>query len=170
MAKNSNLQQEIDLLEQSKYNVGEERSKGFIRAAIPALVTFGAIGAVAGAAVALFTGAGFGAIAGVSLLTGLSASAASGGIASLSAGRKAEDKNKNIEKMELRIKQEALEHNIDVSLPEQQNHQTTVSPKHTEGHQRPKFLEDIIEKGQKTFDPREIAGRTVNDAREAFKR
>ncbi len=170
MAKNDDIQRKIDLLEQSKYDLGQERRKGFMEAAMPALVTFGAIGAVAGIAVALFTSAGIGAIAGVGLISGLTAGAATGGVAAMRSGRDAKDKNNAIEEMELRLKQEALSQGVDVTLPEQQPQKAPQIDLSPDAQNRPKFLNDIIERGQKTFDPREIAGRAVNDARETFRR
>jgi hypothetical protein len=167
MAENDDIQHKISLIENSKYDLVEERGKGFLKAAGRSFVTFGAMGALAGLGIALFSAAGAGAIVTAALTTGAIAATITGGLSAMHSGREAKEKNQAIEDAAERLRQEAKQRGITIAVPEPQPTATTPTPATQE---RPKFLNDIIENGKKVFDPKDIVGTAINDARETFRR
>lgn len=180
MADKNKIQRQIENLEKSKYDTRWEAFKGFVKAALPAVITFTAIGvAVAAMGVGLgmifnsalieSIGAGKAILMGAGAIGG-GAALLAGGASAMRSGSETRERNNTITEMEEELTAKAKEMGVTVSIPskEQEAANNTVAfhqEQNTQG--RPQFLENILEKERDRFDPKKIISRAAEDARES---
>ncbi len=187
MAKEPDIQRKLDLLEASKPDTRWEGVKGFLSGAWRPAITFGAIGAVVSAvavgvaAIAGVTalpviGAGAGAIATGSALAAGTTALLAGGASALKSVNRAKAQNQTINDFEAKLETQAKEAGVQVVSPAEkiakekaaEKAKIQEDAKNMGNPDTPQFAKDILARGKRTFDPKEIAGRAISDAREGL--